>query len=281
MSAQKEDSTEMRSENKKDIKDSIHSLSSRGLSHSVNEDNHYEGNDFIVVVDGMGGESAGDVASKIVVESISCGIKDLDLSGKEDKEIEILMKSLIQNADEEIGRYVDANPESLGMGSTVLLAYHHGDRVYVSWCGDSRCLLYRQGIVTPLTKDHSLVQQLIDSGRITEEEAFSHPDNNIITRYAGGGKETCDPDFLRHDLDSEDLLIFCTDGLSGYCLNSEIAQCVDSHEESELPEALKSLALSKGSEDDITIVTMGRNFKGGSQNKIRKRKGWLASLFSR
>ena len=254
----------------------IISLTVKGTGHSVNEDNLCVGSNYVVVADGMGGESAGDIASKIVVESVEKNIKGVEFEKLDEKAIKSLMAELIEKADEEIIKYIDSHPDCYGMGTTILMAIFNKDKLTMAWCGDSRCLLIKDRKVKSLTKDHSVVQELIDAGKITEEESFSHPDNNVITRYVGGGKESCMPDFTSYSIGGGDVIIFCSDGLSGYCFENEIMQCIEARKEEDWVSALKDLALQKGSEDDITIVTLSKNYFPS-----KSRKGFFSSLFSR
>lgn len=238
----------------------VHTVSVKSPLHQNNEDRCFIGEDYIVIADGMGGERDGDIASRMAVEAIRAtmsaglpravsesGIKDMSLSA-------------IRNADAKIRDYIDSNPESDGMGTTVLLAVEKDDSLYISWCGDSHCYACRGGRLKSVTKDHSYVQELIDAGLITEQESFTHPDNNLITRYVGGGKSGCVPDFVRYDMSGSDIVILCSDGLSGYCRLQEIETLIkDNPEPKSLPDRLLELAVTHGSNDDITIAVMSKD----------------------
>lgn len=233
---------------------SIHYHTSKSSHHVKNEDGCHIGDNYVIVADGMGGESAGDVASRITIDTIS---KVLDSKLRDTDDVRHLLSSAIHQADDKISEYIDEHLESDGMGSTVLIMVCRGDRVTLAWCGDSRCYGYRAGRLCSLTKDHSYVQELVDAKAITEEEAFTHPDNNIITRYVGGGAAYSEPDYAEFGIGDHDILILCSDGISGYCRNNEIARTVEAcGDPSALPGALASLALSNGSDDDITVATV-------------------------
>lgn len=237
----------------------ISKITSKGIGHEVNEDNLWVGNNIIAVVDGMGGEKAGDVASDLTVETIRHNAASIDTFKLSETKAKDLLEDLILKADKEITRFVDVNPDKFGMGATVVLAALCENKLYVAWCGDSRCLVFTQGNLLPLTKDHSYVQYLVDKGEITEEEAFTHPDNNVVTRHVGGGVQICNPDFISYDLKEEDIVILCTDGLSGYCTLEEIKNCISSSDRKNITKELTQLAVDKGSDDDITIVTITPN----------------------
>lgn len=238
----------------------VHVASAKSRLHQNNEDSCFIGEDYVIIADGMGGECDGDVASRMAVEAIrstlSAGLPRAD----SESGIKELSLSAIHDADARILDYIDRNPRSDGMGTTVLLAIEKDGSLYISWCGDSRCYALSGGRLRSVTTDHSYVQELIDSGQITEQESFTHPDNNLITRYVGGGGESCMPDFVRYDMSEADIVILCSDGLSGYCRLQEIEELVkDSREPEQLPGRLLELAVRHGSDDDITIAVMAKD----------------------
>lgn len=243
----------------------IHHAVAKSRYHRNNEDSLFIGSNFIIVADGMGGECNGDVASKIAVNTISNYIyANLNIDCGTD--LKKIMFSAIELADSEIVEYVDAHPDSDGMGTTVLIMIYHNGVVSLAWCGDSHCYSFDKGKLTSLTKDHSYVQELIDAGKISLEDSFSHPDNNLITRYVGGGPSACCPEYVEHKLDVSEVILLCSDGLSGYCRESEINKAVDSNRNPALlPQELMELAVRCGSDDDITIVTFSENYKSSSR----------------
>ena len=214
----------------------------------------------LVVCDGMGGMNAGEVASEIAVRTLMeefgikrlCGI-DLD----SDKEVQKFICAAIQAADAAIKRDGNDNPEHEGMGSTVVLAWLLGEKVYVGWCGDSRCYRYnpRTGLER-LSHDHSYVQELVDAGKLTEELAFDHPNSNIITRSLGDPRGKAQPDtkvfYLRH----EDIILLCSDGLCGCLRDEEIEAVVRDNQTSmqTLRDALWEADRAAGWHDNVTIA---------------------------
>lgn len=239
------------------MKYQVHFITSKSKLHNNNEDYFISGDDYTIVADGMGGECDGDIASKLAVETIN-DILSVDLSkASNEPQLKALLNKAIGCADSRIREYIDENPNSFGMGTTVLLTVRRGNRFFISWCGDSHCYSYNNGHLSSLTKDHSYVQNLIDAGEITIEESYSHPDNNLITCYVGGGKDTCSPDFKIHQLSDSEIIILCSDGLSGYCQLKDIEDVISYNKDlSQLPEQLKELAVIHGSDDDITIVVL-------------------------
>lgn len=235
----------------------ISSVSVPGLSHSANEDSYYVGDNFVIIADGMGGEQAGDVASRIAIESVSAMLNDNACNALSSAQLHDVLKTAINKADENISAYIDLHPDCYGMGSTVIIIAFCGSEMIVAWCGDSHCYVLNGGHIKSLTRDHSYVRDLVDAGEITPEEAFKHPDNNLITRFVGGGSEYCIPEFSVHPLDEADSIILCSDGLSGYCKENDIeAVLASSTDRFSVANQLKELAMDSGSDDDITIVSL-------------------------
>lgn len=232
--------------------------------------------DFVIVADGMGGERDGEVAARMAVEHIAHRLSELDFSALDLDGARSHALSAINEADRAIEAYMDSHPMSMGMGTTVLLLMFCGDEACIAWCGDSRCYLYEsRGALRSLTKDHSYVQELIDDGELTLEDSFTHPDSNIITRYVGGGEQMCVPEFTSCRLSESDLLLLCSDGISGYCRDEDIRNCVAAAGGlSAIPHELAESALRHGSEDDITVVVCG----GAT---CHPKRGWLSRMLHR
>ncbi|MCC8174982.1 MAG: protein phosphatase 2C domain-containing protein [Bacteroidales bacterium] len=231
----------------------------KAAHHAVNED-HVATADgrLLIVADGMGGEKDGDIASQIACDSIMEDLTAAALDGTSQDTIYRVLDEAVASTDDQLRAYVDKSPDSWGMGTTIVIAVRDGSRLHVAWVGDSRCYIYNRATgLRPLTKDHSYVQQLIDEGTITVEESFTHPDNNIITRFLGGGDGYCIPQFVSYDLQPGDIVIACSDGLAGYAHDQDIAKCVARcRDYSSLTLALTQMALDHGSDDDITVAVM-------------------------
>lgn len=235
----------------------VHSISSKSCLHKNNEDNYFISDDYVIIADGMGGECDGDIASRLAVDAIASVISEGSPEMSTESDIRKMLDNAIYRADSKILEYIENNPGSFGMGTTVLLTIKNGDCLYIAWCGDSHCYTFDKGRLNSLTKDHSYVQELIDSGEITVAQSYAHPDNNLITRYVGGGVESCNPDFCIHRPSASEIIIMCSDGLSGYCQLNDIEKVVSSNTDvSQLPKQLRDLAVSHGSDDDITIIVL-------------------------
>lgn len=139
----------------------------------------------LVVADGMGGQNAGEVASAITIDTVRERFSPTALSDKvlsTSASIRNFMGALIKEADARVKKYGATHPDAEGLGSTIVMAWVVGRKAYVAWMGDSRVysLLPEEGVIRRLSKDHSYVQQLVDAGKLTDEEAMVHPNSNII-----------------------------------------------------------------------------------------------------
>lgn len=130
-----------------------------------------------VVADGMGGAKAGEVASKLALETIKKHFNVKNLNSIHSKDIPTFLIESIELANESIIKHVDSDPETIGMGTTIVLIWLIGQKAYIAWCGDSRCYVFnpKKGLIK-LTKDHSYVQELIDKGQISIKESYRHPE---------------------------------------------------------------------------------------------------------
>ena len=211
----------------------------------------------LVVADGMGGANAGEVASSIATKSIRRAFsKDNVENAIKNNGIEDLLYSCIKDADESINQKIYEDPDTSGMGTTIVVCWVIGNIAYIAWCGDSRCYVYNafKGLKL-LSKDHSLVQELIDKGEITEKEASTHPDNNVITRGLGDVNSQSHPDIVKYSINPNDILLLCSDGLCGYSTNKEIEHILDTNsiDVMKCRDELLKLALDAGGYDNICI----------------------------
>ena len=212
----------------------------------------------LVVADGMGGANAGEVASMLATTAIRDSLTPERISlCVASGDIPLLLRKCVGDADKAISLRMMEDPSTAGMGTTVVICWITEGTAYIAWCGDSRCYLYNplHGL-TPLTKDHSYVQQLVDKGEITAEEALTHPDSNIITRGLGDFDSQSTPDVVTHPLTPNDLLLLCSDGLSGYCTDSDIERVLhDNYRDVTVcKDQLLKLAMQAGGHDNICIV---------------------------
>lgn len=229
----------------------------------------------LVVADGMGGQNAGEVASAIAVETVhemfAPGCLPTDILAKPDA-IKNYLKKVIVEADVRVKVRSKADPETEGMGSTIVMAWALGNKVYVAWLGDSRAYSYLPGKgIGRMSKDHSYVQQLVDSGTISDEEAMTHQNSNIITRSLGDMSQKAKPDVAMYSLSDGEVILLCSDGLCGVCRDEEIGGIIDENVVNlqKCHEKLTTAALAAGGSDNITIALLQVFMdKGSSKQSI-------------
>jgi protein phosphatase len=228
------------------------------------------------VADGMGGQSAGDVASRLTLETIEQDLirfideailpalgadvetERLTVDGPaNDAPVPSLRDALLEailRSNRRIRQFGDSNPESAGLGSTLTIALIVGDLALIGNIGDSRTYLLRNGSIRRLTQDHSLVSSLVRQGLITDEEVYSHPHRNLVYQ-ALGTREDVSPDIAVERLQGGDVLLLCSDGVWEMVRDEEIRRVVDA--EVQLEPAVSRLvtqAHTNGGVDNISVV---------------------------
>jgi PPM family protein phosphatase len=222
--------------------------SDRGRQRQGNEDNYYVRAPLFVVADGMGGAQAGEVASEIAVKQFERGLPD----GQEPGEA---LAGLIRQANEQIHKQARSDAQHAGMGTTTTAAYLTGDTVVVAHVGDSRCYLLRDGDLIRLTRDHSLVDELIRRGKLTEEQAESHPQRSVITR-ALGPEPNVEVDVEAFPARAGDVFLLCSDGLTSMVHEPQLKQLLADRERplNETGRILIAAANEAGGRDNITVI---------------------------
>ena len=224
----------------------------KGLVRKKNEDSCYapeHNHGFVAIVaDGMGGHSAGEVASQIVIETLRESLEGKATESITEKDVS---QALIL-ANKKVWEQAELEKTQKGMGSTATLAVFSGDKTIIGHVGDSRAYLFRNGRLEQLTKDHSYVQILIESGYITKEEALNHPHRNIITRAIGTENEV-EADVFSISLKKGDMLLLCSDGLNITVSDKEIKEILNSGA-ALAADKLVEAALSAGGMDNISVV---------------------------
>lgn len=213
-----------------------------------------EGGTIMVIADGMGGLNAGEVASNIAVDSIKTHISKAG-PVRTDTMIVGIMRDAILQANTDITRHSQAHEETQGMGSTLVMAWVNKVQVHLSWVGDSRCYLWRNNQLEQLSKDHSYVQSLVDEGRLTTEQAFYHPENNVILQSLGEGERKPKPDYSAMTLADKDIILLCSDGLNSMLQDDQIASIITGADN--LPACADQLidaANTAGGSDNITVI---------------------------
>ena len=231
-----------------------------GLKRVCNEDSYAAGElpgsvAWAVVCDGMGGATGGNIASSTAVKLISERISSGYHKGMTTNSIRNILISAITAANIIVFDASRENPELTGMGTTVVAAILVDGVACIAHAGDSRAYILSKSGLRQLTKDHSFVQEMVDNGSLTEDEAKIDPRKNIITR-ALGVDEDIRIDFCEEFLDEDDVLLICTDGLTNYVTESEICDITSENNYYEYAEKLVNRANSNGGGDNITVVTL-------------------------
>lgn len=249
-----------------------------------------------IVADGMGGYRAGEVASQIAVQKISETLKHylvpiteqptvklapvadmetiiLDSSKPAEqtkqhktrklaesasyKSIEDQLKVAVRNANRAILSYGEEKSSARGLGCTVTAALVQDDQAYIVNVGDSRTYLYRDGHLMTLTRDHSLVQRLVEEKQIEPEDVYSHPQRNLIYRSLGAGHKTVDADVFHEALQPGDMLLLCSDGLWEMARTQGLNSILEKeHDPQKICDALIDMANANGGEDNITAIVV-------------------------
>jgi len=224
-----------------------------GKVRASNQDSGSVGRHLFVVADGMGGHAGGDVASALAVQHLY-GI-DREYQSV-DNAREVLFHSILE-AGESLTRAVEEHPELTGMGTTVSAMIRVKNQMVIAHIGDSRIYRLREGVLEQITTDHTFVQRLVDSGRITAEEAAVHPRRSVLMRVLGD--VDANPEIDTHIVDTQpgDRWLLCSDGLSGYVSERDIAETLLTVDDVELVcHKLITQSLSEGAPDNVTVVVV-------------------------
>jgi len=221
--------------------------SDRGLVRANNEDSAYAGPRLLALADGMGGHAAGEVASQLVIAALA-HLDDDEPGG------DLLSKldDAVHQGNAAIAAHVDAEPELDGMGTTLTAILFAGNRLGLVHIGDSRGYLLRDGELTQITKDDTFVQTLVDEGRITAEEAHSHPQRSLIMRALTGHE--VEPTLIMREARAGDRYLLCSDGLSDPVSHDTILEALQIEDVNESADRLIELALRGGGPDNVTVV---------------------------
>ncbi len=232
--------------------------SDRGRVRDNNQDSYFvmpeEG--IFLVADGVGGHTHGELASRTAMTDIAAFVRDNPIPAGSDNE---LIKQYFCNLTELVNEHIFAiagEQAPRGMATTLIILYIDGDTAHALNVGDSRVYLIRDGVMTQITEDHTFVNTLVKRGIISEAEARTHPDRNMITK-AIGADQTIDPDFYTFSIKENDVILMCTDGLYNEVSSENIIQMVNEEDDMrKLCSDLVDKANSHGGGDNITVVSV-------------------------
>ena len=224
-----------------------------GLVREGNEDSAICGANLIAVADGMGGHAGGEVASAIAINALAqllpvISDQQIDIDSRED-----LFLNITYEIDSQILEKSKQAPELVGMGTTLTALNISGDNVELLHIGDSRCYRYRDNKLEQLSYDHTVMQELLDQGRLTPEEVFDHPQRSLLTQ-ALMGDSGLDPILVSYEIKAGDQFLLCSDGLTNVLSDYEIGKIIESNTGDDVITALITEVKAKGAPDNITII---------------------------
>jgi serine/threonine protein phosphatase PrpC len=233
-----------------------------------NEDSALISPYLIAVADGMGGHAGGEVASAIAINTLEALLPvitdiEVDIDSRED-----LFLNVSYEVDAQILRVSKDRPELSGMGTTLTSLVITNNQVDLLHIGDSRCYLWRDKKLELLSYDHTVMQELLDQGRLTPEEVFDHPQRSLLTQ-ALMGDSGIDPVLMSYEVKAGDKFLICSDGLTNVLSDLEITKIIKATDEDKLLPELISQTKAKGAPDNITII-WAKVVEGSSENQVIK-----------
>jgi PPM family protein phosphatase len=239
-----------------------------GLVRSGNEDSALTCANLIAVADGMGGHAGGEVASAIAIntlEQLLPVITDpkVDVASRED-----LFLNITYEVDSQILAKSKDSPELSGMGTTLTALSILDNNVELLHIGDSRCYRYRNNKLEQISYDHTVMQELLDQGRLAPEEIIDHPQRSLLTQ-ALMGDSGLDPILVSYEIKKDDQFLLCSDGLTNVLSEYEISKIIEANPASDIPGALIAEVRVKGAPDNITIIWSAVTDKKGNSAVIK------------
>lgn len=228
-----------------------------GRVRASNQDSGYAGTHLFLVADGMGGHAGGDVASSLATQTVTA------VADERFESIDVARERLVDAVKNSASELVDAvreHPDLNGMGTTVSALLRHNNQVVIAHIGDSRIYRLRQGVLEQITTDHTFVQKLVETGRITAEEAMVHPRRNVLMRVLGDFEGSVEIDSAILDTEPGDRWLLCSDGLCGFVAEQAIADVLNKEPDAaKAANTLIEMTLDRGAPDNVTVVIVGVN----------------------
>lgn len=224
-----------------------------GLARSGNEDSALTSSSLLAVADGMGGHAGGEVASQIAIKTLATMVPMLTAPEIDTDSIEDLLLNSLHTIDAEISRVARDEIELRGMGTTLTALLIRDGRVALLHVGDSRCYRLRGNTFEQLTSDHTVLQELLDSGTISMSEAAEHPQRSMLTQVLMGEGSVA-PVLMVYEVNSKDRFLLCSDGLSSVLTEKEIKSLLKKSNRDEAVLALIEATYINGAPDNVTVV---------------------------
>ncbi|HRO66111.1 MAG TPA: Stp1/IreP family PP2C-type Ser/Thr phosphatase [Pseudobdellovibrionaceae bacterium] len=230
-------------------------LTDKGLRRDSNQDSCLvlKENGLFVVADGMGGHSGGEVASSIAVQTVKEVFEDPEVIERSPREV--IIKAYETASHRIYDKAANENPELAGMGTTMVMAYVRGNNIYVANVGDSRCYMFRKPYLWQITEDHSLINEQIRAGLLSEEQATAMVGRNVITRSVGYERDV-HPDVIERQMQPGELFLLCSDGLSSMVPDDRISEILNNHPPEKITRLCVDQALANGGDDNVTVLVL-------------------------
>ena len=211
-----------------------------------------------IVCDGMGGQAAGEIASKRAIEVVPREIRKNLTTGGGDEQVKTVIRKAVVQANEEIIAMGSLDRDLRNMGTTIVVAlWRRGNEIYITSVGDSRAYLIRENNIEQLTVDHSLAQALVENKTISQAEAREHRFRNVLWKYLGSKEVGEGPEVKAVPIQAGDRIVMCTDGMSGSVNDADLLTFVQSHPQvQECADGLGQLALDNGSRDNVSVIVI-------------------------
>ena len=224
-----------------------------GLVRQGNEDSAFISGQLIAVADGMGGHAAGEVASRIAVKVLENLAPTLTAEDIDEDSVEDLLMHSLHSIDEEIAAVADEEIEKRGMGTTLTALLIRNNRIALLHVGDSRCYRLRGNTLEQLSNDHTVIQELLDQGAISQAEAAEHPQRSMLTQALRGDGDVT-PVLQMYEVKKGDRYLLCSDGLSGVLTDKEIKVGLKKSDKDEAVKFLNDATYINGAPDNVTIL---------------------------
>ncbi len=228
-------------------------LTDKGLRRDSNQDSCLINRDLglFVVADGMGGHSGGEVASSMAVETVEEVMLQKDALSRSPREL--LLQCYEESSQRIFDRAANERPELKGMGTTMVVAYIRGKHLYVGNVGDSRCYLFHRPHFWQITEDHSLMNEQLRAGVMTEQQVMQFVGKNVITRSVGYERDVY-ADVIEREVQPGEMFLICSDGLSGLVSDQRICEILSQNPPDKAVRACVDQALANGGDDNVTVM---------------------------
>lgn len=230
-------------------------LTDKGLRRESNQDSCLINKDLglFIVADGMGGHSGGEVASSMAVETV----EEIALQPESQKKSprELILQFYEESSRRIYDKAATERPELAGMGTTMVMSYLRGKHMYVGNVGDSRCYLFKKPHLWQITEDHSLINEQLRAGVMTEEQVHQFVGRNVITRSVGYEREVY-PDIIDREVSPGEIFLLCSDGLSGLVTDQKISEILNENTPDKVVKACVEQALANGGDDNVTVMVI-------------------------